>query len=1100
MRKAILLLCGLFAVMVTAFAQTRQVTGTVVDKSGEALIGVSVGVKGTSTGVSTDVKGNFKINVPASGSQILVFRYVGFKTKEVAVGDQSQIKVTLQDDVTTLQEVQVTVNVGYGMTSSKEALAGAVSSVGSKELKDNPQNSLGEALAGKLAGVQIAVAEGVPGADVEINVRGRNSITQNGSPLFIVDGVQVENALNTLSPQDIQSIDVLKDAASTAIYGARGSNGVMIITTKGGRNTNGKTTVSYNGFVGLQKLSNQLDMMNPYDFVQFQYERFKITNDSTLITRYIGNTNNYAGVSNYVNTPAFNWQDQMFGRNAFQTTHNASINGGTDKTQYNLSLTHNGEEGLLMNSDYNRNIVNFRFDQKASDKFKVGFNVRYSNQEVNGAGTSDQGGAGSNNLRQIVRFKPFFQPGEGVDFYDAELALETNGAGLSLINPVQLSNAQYRKRTTNVLNINGYGNYSLTKKLSLRSTVGYDINNQDTKAFDDTITNVAKTYGTLPVLGRNVRKIATFNNSNVLSYSNREFLKNKKSSLDAILGQEFYLTNTTNNFLELRYFPAGTTAETAFANNVLAAAPTGYVQPTPTSSSVDIHNLSFFSKVNYSYSGKYIASLTFRADGSSIFAPGKQWGYFPSAQVAWRFSEESFMKNQQVLSSGKIRLTYGTAGNNRIDPYQWTSVYGVGNNYSYYLNGAASPGLVVPSLQNPDLKWETIVSRNLGFDLEFFRGRVNLTADFYNNITKDLLVHNAIPAQNGYDRQFQNVGSTRNKGMEFQLGASVLKKRDFNWNSNFNISFNKNTIRSLGNQQLITWNSGWYSTNNAPSDFVTQVGGQVGTMYGLVNDGFYTIDDFDSKSFSSTNNPWASTEYTLKADVAKAAIQSSIVPGTQKFKDINGDGIINTADYQVIGRALPKFTGGFSNTLNYKNFDMSVFLNFSVGNDVYNFNKLEYSSTYSNGANLTSLMNNRWRTVDPSTGEFLQRTVTEGGASRLIGVSPDQIRAVNANAQYWTPMTDVSWNYAQSFAVEDGSFLRVNNITLGYTLPKSITSKGKISSLRLYVTGNNLATITGYSGYDPEVNSRRNSPLTPSVDYSAYPRARKYVFGVNMTF
>ena len=1113
MRK-ILLFAFLSALLFsTLHAQTVTIKGQVLDDSSNApLSSVSVSVVETKRGLSTDQNGNFTVTVEGRNSVKLSFSYVGYVSQTVTAQGGTPIVVRLRKQQSNLDEVVV---VGYQSVRRRD-LTGSVSSVGAKDLKDVPINSAAEAIAGRLAGVRVAVSEGAPGADVDIYVRGRNSITQSGSPLYVVDGVQVENALSVLSPQDIESIDVLKDAASTAIYGARGSNGVIIITTKGGKNTAGKTTVTYNGFVGVSKISRELDMMDPYNFVLYQYERAKYTEnptDTSIAAQYIRRMSNYDTIAstykNFVNP--MDWQKKMLGRNAFQNTNNISVNGGTAATQYNLSVTNNKQQGLLLNSDYTRNLLSFRFDHKVSDKLKVGFNVRYNQQKVTGAGTSDVGGAGSNRLRQYTRYRPLILPGQTEDYYDPTLDANNPGNGLNLLNPIQLMNAEYRLRTSTAYNYNGYLNYNILPKLTFRSTFGYDVNAPETKAFDDTLTATSRTYSRMPVLYLTNARTTTINNSNVFTYSNPT-LFNSKNSFDILIGEEIYQQKVSSNSFEVRYFPSGTKPEIAFANLGLASPPAGLSQPKPTSTEVNTRQLSFFSRINYSYDKKYLLTLNVRTDGSSLFGPNyssnipivgsnHKWGYFPSASAAWRVSQEDFFsENVHFINDAKIRFSYGTSGNNRIAAYGYTTGYLTPSNGGYGINDVLNYTLTLPSrLGNPDIQWESTTSKNLGFDLAFFKNRVNLTVDLYSNTTSNLLLENKIPPTSGYTTQYQNVGTIRNNGLEVQLQGTVMRKKDFNWNANFNISFNKNKILSLGNQRQFTANSGWFSTTANPDDYIVRVGDEVGTMYGLKVDGFYNVGDFVTTAYSNPTYPNLTYQYTLNSKLPNpAAVLADLVqPGQIKYADINGDGRITLdSDRTVIGHALPKFTGGFNQQFSYKNFDLSVFLNYSYGNNIMNANRLEFSNAYGVDANMLAIMNDRWRVIDAS-GNLVQKQIN---TTTAVGIAPDQLAALNANAQIWSPIRTTTGFYPSSYAVEDGSFLRINNITLGYTLPRSLLQKVKITSLRFYATANNIATIAGYSGYDPDVNSRRSTALTPGVDYASYPRGRTFIFGVNLSF
>ena len=1095
----------------------KQVKGKVVDDAtGTFLPGASVLLLGSKAGQQVGNDGTFTITIPNDNKpHSLLVSFVGYTPQTITVANATNLIVKLKRTEVDNAADEVVV-IGYG-TARRRDLTGSVSSVRARDLKDNPTTSAAQALAGRLAGVQIVTSEGAPGADVDIYIRGRNSITQSGSPLYIVDGVQLDNALSVLSPQDIQSIDVLKDAASTAIYGARGSNGVMIITTKGGKNTAGKTSVTYSAFTGTSTLAKQLDLMDPYNFVLWNYERAKYTEnptDTSVAAQYIRKMSNFDTIATaYKNYAApQDWQKRILGRNAVQTTHNLSISGGTAITQYNLSVTINKQEGLISNSALDRKVASFRFDHKVSDKLKIGTSIRYNNQEITGAGTSDVGGAGSNNLRQYTRYRPLLLSGQAEDFYDANLDITLNpGNGLNLVNPIQLLNAQYRLRTTTAYNFTGYATYSLNKKISFKSSFGYDVNQVESKGYDDTLTSNARVNGRLPVLNLNNGYIYTINNSNVFTYNNPSLFKTKHG-LDVLVGQEIYQVHSKLTNLQVNYFPAGISPDQAFANLGLAAPPAGLAQPKPSSTDVTTRQLSFFTRFSYNYNKRYFVTFNFRADGSSLFGAdysspipptdpiNRKWGFFPSASAAWRISDEKFMQNVKFVSDAKIRLSYGSSGNNRIQPYGYTTGYAPPSNGGYGLSDVLNYTLTLPSrLGNPAIKWETLTSKNLGLDLALFNNKLNVTLDVYSNTTKDLLIENKIPPTSGYTTQYQNVGTTKNDGVELQLSSTIIRKKNFSWTSSFNIAFNKNKIISLGNQSKFTANSGWFSTTANPDDYLLQVGQEVGTMYGLVVDGFYKPSDFIVSNYTNVNYPNLLFQYTLDPKLADPikVLGTIASPGLIKYKDVNGDNKITLdSDRTVIGHALPKFTGGFNQQFAYKGFDASVFINFSYGNDVFNANKLEYANAYGLDQNMLAINNNRWRVIDAS-GNLVQKQIN---ATTAVGIAPDQLAALNAGASIWQPFITTSGFAPSSFAVEDGSYIRINNITVGYTLPQKLTQKVKIGSLRFYATANNVATITGYSGYDPEVNARRNTALTPGVDYSAYPRGRTFVAGLNVTF
>lgn len=1089
--KKLLLLCVI--ILITGFAawsQNRPITGTITEKSSkDPLIGVSVVVKGTTIGSQTDVNGRFKLSVPANA--VLTIRYVGYKPQEITIGSKNEINVALEDDAVQLNEV---VAVGFA-TVRRRDLTGSVSSVTAKDLKDIPVNSAGAALAGRLAGVQVNQSEGSPDAQIQIRVRGGGSITQDNSPLYIIDGIQVENGLSNISPQDIQSIDVLKDAASTAIYGARGANGVVIITTKGGHEM--KTTVNYNAFVGINKLAKELPVMSPYDFVVYQYERNRFTADSTNFISDYGST--YSGLAKYQNIPAIDWQKIALGRTGFQQTHNLSIGGGTKVTQFNFSFTDNQQNGTLLNSDYDRKLINFRFDHTASDQLKVGFNVRYNTQVVDGAGTSNStiGATGASNsassstysnLRNTVKYRPFSIP--GVDDYSVDPAYlaETNAAGnnYGIINPVVNANAQYRKTLTDVTDFGGYAEYTFNKYLSFRSTLGIDYNNQKQNSFDDFITANARVNGSgQPLAGVITVNSNTLDLSNALTFTNAA-LNPKHGALNILLGNEFYNSHSESLNNQFKLFPTGIAATDALNQLNLGTIVTTY----PQVSNVTSHLLSFFTRANYSYNKKYLFQATIRADGSSKFEPGHQWGYFPSGSFAWRLSDENFLKDVKSISNLKLRLSYGTSGNNRISDYLTQTVFNANSLYS--LNeSTTSIGFSSPYLSNPNLKWETTVSKNIGLDFGFLNDRIQVSLDAYRNVTKDLLLLVNIPASSGYTTQYQNVGKTQNQGVEAQINATIIQKKNFSWSTNFNISYNQNKVLALAAGQNSYLQSSGYGPSGTPEDFIVQVGKPIGSAYGYVTDGYYKVSDFNYTAGTGT----APGRYTLKTGVADPSKVIGVAqPGLIKYKDLNGDGVITTADRTVLGNTIPKVTGGWNQQFTYKKFDFSAFINYQAGSKVMNANKIEFSNGYTSNTNLLAAEANRWKTID---GNGNQVEYISGGYA--VGIAPDALAALNANAKTSIPVTGSAAFYSTSDNVEDASFIRINNLTLGYTFNPNFLKRIKVSRLRVYATANNVAIITGYSGYDPDVSTRRATGVTPGVDYSAYPRSRIYLLGINLS-
>jgi TonB-linked SusC/RagA family outer membrane protein len=1068
MKKIIPLIALLFVIPFIVQAQNRTIKGTVSDGKGAPVAAASVILKGSTTGTQTDMAGNFSLAVPSSGKVTLVISSRGFKSRETVVDGSGPVAIQLETESINLEDVVV---VGY-QTIKRRDLTSSVSSVNSKQLKDVPLSSAAEALQGRLAGVQVTASEGAPGADIIVRVRGGGSITQDNSPLYIVDGVVVENALSVIAPQDIANIDVLKDASSTAIYGARAANGVVIITTKSGRA--GKTVISYNGSMGWHELPKTMDVMSPYDFVLWQYERSRGTADSSDFAKTYGSTWDTLNV--YKDITPINWQNEVFGRKAKYNNHNVSMSGGSQNTTYNLSLTSNAEDGILIESGFDRKLVNFKLEHKATDKLKIGFTARYLDQTIRGAGTTNSGTRTTNRLRHAINYRPFEipTPAGGIDDFDEAYYLASNGA----INPVLLTQAEYRKQFTKATYLTGYISYNIVKNLTFKSQFGYDNANVRTDLFYSKITSTARNAASLPVASIGEQYNNTMSNSNTLQYSLNNYKQHH--DINVLLGQEVIDQRVKTTSFETRYFPADISAEKALANMGLGAAPSGSSQPLPTSFiNPPSRIFSLFGQVNYAYDDKYLLTFNLRGDRSSKFSSENGTLVFPSGSVAWRFSQEKFMQGVSWLNDGKLRFGYGQVGNNRIGDLLYLQLYGVTGQYAF--NHSILPGLAPSALANPGLKWETNITRNLGIDLSFLNNRINLSVDVYKNSANDLLLSVNIPPTTGYTTQLQNLGATSNRGIEFQLSTTPVQVKDFSWNSNFNISFNKNRVESLGGVNQMTRTSGWQGSDGA-DDYLVKVGDPIGLMYGFVTDGMYSIDEFDYDAATQT--------YKAKPGVPVNSVYGAAQPGMLKWKDISGpkgvpDSVI-TADYDrtVIGNANPKFTGGWYNQFTYKNFDLSVFVNFVVGNDIYNANKIEWTDGAFPNLNMISIMKDRFTWIN--------------GQGQKV-TDPKELAALNENAKIWSPVK-VQRYWLHSWAIEDGSYLRFNNITLGYTLPRTLLNKAKISSFRVYATVNNLATITSYSGYDPDVTARRTDPLTPGVDFAAYPRSRTWVFGVNVSF
>lgn len=1042
-----------------AQAQNRQLTGTVKDKKdGQTLIGVSVALAGTKNGTSTDANGTFKISIPANGA-VLTFTYIGYKTKNVTVTNETKLSVTLDEDANNLEEV--TVNVGYG-TVRKKDLTGAVGSVGADVIAAAPVSSALEAIQGRVAGINISSSEGSPDAQINVRVRGGGSITGDNSPLYIVDGFPV-TSIADIAPQDIESIDVLKDASSTAIYGARGANGVILVTTKNSKD--GKTNITYNVFGGTRKVAKKLDVLSASDYVHWQYERALLDGSITDYTQYFGN---YQDIDLYNNIAENDWQDLSFGRTGTTFNQNLSITGGSDKTKYSLSHSFVSDKAIMQMSDFKRQNINFKLTHKLYSSLALDFGFRYADTKTNGGGTNEQNEKSSadSRLKYAILYPPFPVPG-------LTASTETNDE-FNLYNPlVAISdNDQYAHRKA--YNINGAATYEIIDNLKLRSEVGYDGLRNDQDRFYGTTTYYVKNladYPNLPTLNSMNSTRNSFRNTNTLNYSFNKILS-KNHNLNVLLGQEFIKTEQNTLTTEVHGFPKtfGFEQTRVLTTQGKAAIIDNNFQP-------DDKLFSFFGRANYDYKGKYLLSATFRADGSSKFSAVNHWGYFPSVSAGWRISQEDFMKDTKSwLTDLKLRGSYGAAGNNNIPAGQITQSFM--NFNTTWINGFNNYWAASKIMANPDLKWETTVTRNIGLDFSLFNSKVTGTIDAYLNKTKDLLILFPVGGT-GYDAQYRNLGQTQNKGLEFSVNWNAIKEKNFDLTVNANISFNRNKVISLGSVKNINGTSGWASTE-VGVDYLVEEGASIGRIYGYKSAGRYEVSDFTG--YDATSGKW-----TLKPGIVDAtSFVGTVRPGTMKIEDISGDGKIDLSDRSIIGNTNPLNTGGFSLNSRIYNFDLGAYFNWSYGNDVYNANKIEYTSTSKYASrNLISVMESgqRWTNLK---------------ADGTISNDPAELTAMNANTTLWSPYTKTF--VLSDWAVEDGSFLRLSTLTLGYTLPEKISSKLKMKKLRFYASAYNLWLWTNYSGFDPEVSTRRNTPLTPGVDYSAYPRSKSFVFGLNVNF
>ena len=1049
-----------------AFAQGHQVSGIVKDATGESLIGANVLVKGTTNGAITDFEGKFSLS-DVKSSDILVFSYIGCVTQEIKVGNQTQFDVTLNDDSQALEEVVV---IGYGTVKRKD-LTGSVTSVGADKLAAVPVASATEALTGKMAGVQITTTEGSPDAEMKIRVRGGGSITGDNTPLFIVDGFPVET-ISDIPASDIEDMTVLKDASSTAIYGSRGANGVILVTTKSGKE--GKLSVTYNAYYSIKKIAKTLDVLSPYDYAKWQYELAGLIKENDM-SSYIDYFGNYQDMDMYQNISGNDWQDQTFGRTGHAFNQSLNINGGSDKIKYAFGYSHMNDKAIMQGSSFKRDNFSLKLNSKPVKNVTLDFSVRYSDTDVKGGGANDTSSTYDSDKR--LKYSVIYTP-IPLENLNSESGSSDDDLG-NLYHPLTAISDNDRERERKNLNMAGSFTWEIFKNFRAKTEFGYDDYREEDSRFWGLTTYYIKNVPAKDNQGKPAMEIANtfrhkFRNTNTVNYDFEKLLKNDDHHLNAMIGHEWIVTKSKKLTNTVHGFPESFTSQDAWKYSTQGTPYSidNYLNP-------DDKLLSFFGRINYDYKSKYLLSATFRADGSSKFSDGNRWGYFPSAAVAWRVSSEPFMEGTKSwLDDLKLRFSYGTAGNNNIPSGQMNLNYA--SSSTSWINGFNNYWAASKTMPNPDLKWETTITRNIGLDFTTLGGRLSGTLEAYLNTTKDLLIQFPV-AGTGYDYQYRNMGKTQNTGFEASVNWIAVDKKNFGLSFSANIGFNKNKIKDLGIMDDFGAETYWASSEIG-NDFWIAKGGAVGKMFGYRSAGRYEVSDFEG--YDAAAKKWILKEGVVDA----SAVVGTLRPGMMKLADIDGsgDGKVTTADREIIGDANPVHTGGFSINARAYGFDLSANFNWSVGNDVYNANKIEFTQTSKyQYRNMISEMadGKRWTNLN------------ENGT---ICNDSEKLAAMNANTTMWSPYTQRM--IFSDWAVEDASFLRLNTLTLGYTLPATLLNKVGIQNLRFYVTGYNLFCWTNYSGYDPEVSTIRKTNLTPGVDYSAYPKSRQFVVGLNLNF
>jgi len=1037
-----------------AAAQKKQITGKIYSSGNQVLPGATIVVKGTYNGTVSDQNGKFAIQ--AEPKDILEISFIGFEKTEVKVGNQTTINITLVEEQKLLNEVVV---VGYG-TSRKVDITGAVSSVKSGAAEQRLVLSVPDVLKGKVSGVRVTSSDGTPGSGQSINIRGTTSLSGSSNPLYIIDGFLSETC--TVSPGDIETIDILKDASSTAIYGARGANGVILITTKKGKKN--QTRTNFYAMAGVQTAARHLKMMNSEEFVDKNYffnmtyvpkAKWKPSSfKPTVYNFYQDEEGNYyviskkAAYSDYYNGTReidFNtdWQNEMM-RDAITQDYRFDLSGGGDKNTYAIMFGYKSQDGIMINSNYENFSARANITQQINNSINFSLHSSIDRNLISGFGSGDQG-VMYNTLTQA--------PIRPADFDPSFLLPGESAASATVVNPVSQANLI----TNNVSNYsfltNGGLDFAISKNITARVSGGYFLFAQTNEEYYPSSVAQGMAFGGRAYIGNS--KSERLNNENTITYSNT-FSNIHKVSL--LVGNS--VEQVTSKWLN--------TENRGFVLEDLGIY--GISQGTnpqiPNSTYIQQNNASFFSRVNYDLAGKYLFKFTIRADGSSRFAANNKWGYFPSAAAAWRLSEEDFVKDLNIFSNLKFRASWGISGKQAIPSYQslptvgtWNvSIDGVTNNLISYFTRIA----------NENLKWETTEEANLGLDLGFYKDRLSIGFDAYSRLTRDLLYYLPVPSYTGFSTALFNIGKIQNRGVELSINANVVKRQNFSWDFNFNISKNISKVIKLGEQNWQLVDVGYLGTGQG----YLEEGKRLGNWYGY-----------------KTNGIWQ-TQAEIDQAIAEGKLLASEAtkPGYVKYVDLNNDGKKSAEDRQILGHGEPDFTGGLSNTFSYKGFALDFMFQFSVGNSVYNANRYRLESGFSFD-NALAETTDRWRPTlynyDPVTKQrgdlYMQGNPSNRYPIAIMGKSIDEVPI-----DLW---------------IEDASFIRLNDVTFSYSLPKSILSKVKINSFKIFVTGSNLFVLTSYTGYDPEVNNSQGSAsfLMPGLDYFSYPRARTISAGINLT-
>jgi TonB-linked SusC/RagA family outer membrane protein len=1007
-KNAFLLFLFLFSISI--FAQQKTVRGLVTAEDGVPLLGVSVVQKGTSNGTVTDFDGNYQIALK-SGTKILVFSYVGFLSVEQSVGNQTTINVSLKEDAQKLDEVVV---VGYG-SQRKSDITGSVSSVNSEDLEKAIYTGVDQLLQGRSSGVIVTSASGEPGSNASIRIRGNNSLSGNNAPIYVVDGIPI-NGTPAFNPTEISNIEILKDASATSIYGSRGSNGVILITTKKGKV--GKVTIDVNVDSSISTVISKIDMLNGQDYADYRNEAASMLNNPLPFP----NPSQYAG-------QGFDWQDEIL-KSGIRNNVGINVSGGSDDLRLFIAANFLDDNGIIIDSRYSRGTLRANlgvdtFDDKLKFDFGISLAHAQSNQVVSATrGFPSSLGPVTNALlsEPLVPSRDYSGlAAEGAQFYNPYL---------------EVTEKDHRNFNTDIL-INSKISWDITNNLSYTFNAGINFRNDLTEIFYPSTVG----QGIIPVgvATSGTGRAYDYVISNYFNYS-KVFAENH--DLSATAGLEYsqfsnYAFNTNVSNFELEILGLDNVGIGTSLNNIGSGRSLAVLQ-------------SGFLRVQYGYKEKYLLTATARADGSSRFAKNRKWGYFPSAAIGWKISEEEFLKDSNVISNLKLRASYGEVGSQSIAPYQSLARYGT---TQYPIGNSPSLGFIPTSVENPDLKWETTEQFNFGIDLGFFNNRINLTAEYYKKTTRDLLQAIQLPSQSGFGGALINFGSIENKGLEFDINAFVFQRENFTWDTSFNISFNKNKVLELGGDEEI-FGPG-VGANFIGGANIYRPGDEFGLFYGYIATGLIQQSDLDAAAAAGVPLPARNNDRQL---------------GHWLLEDREPDGVINQDDKTIIGNPNPDYVFGWNNDFTIGAFSLNVFIQGSQGNDILNALRtitnigFENNESYKNQT--VDWYRNRWTPQNPT----------------------NDIRYPSIN----TPSPD-----AGNYMVEDGSYIRLKSMSLRYNIP---SNNFGFSSMQVFVTGTNLITITDYTGFDPEVSSLGANTLAPGVDLGVYPRQQSYTLGVNLKF